>query len=187
MEVFLIAFLAAAIAEMGDRTQILMLVLSAKYRKPWPILAGAFIAILANHLIAGVIGVWLGQYLSPFALNVAVGVSMLTMAAWALIPEKVNHETKASGRGAFVTTLFAIFVTEFGDKTQIATVALAAGYSNLFAIVIGTSAGMLAADLPVVFLGNAFAAQLPLKAIRCIAFGLFAALGVYFITKSMAH
>jgi putative Ca2+/H+ antiporter (TMEM165/GDT1 family) len=187
MEVFLIAFLTAAIAEMGDRTQILMLELSAKFRKPWPMLAGAFVAILANHLLAGVIGVWLGHYLSPFALNIAVGGSMLTMAAWTLIPEKVDRETKTTGRGAFVTTLFAVFVTEFGDKTQIATVALAAGYANLFAIVIGTSAGMLIADLPVVFLGNAFAARLPLRAIRCIAFGLFAALGVYFIAKSMAH
>ena len=187
MAVFLIAFLTAAIAEMGDRTQILMLVLSAKYRKPWALLAGAFIAVLANHLLAGVIGIWLGQYLSPAALNVAVGVSMLTMAAWTLIPERVDRKAEVTRRGAFMTAVFAVFVTEFGDKTQIATVALAAGYSNLFAIVLGTSAGMLAADLPVVLLGNAFAARLPLKAIRCIAFGLFAALGVYFITKSTAH
>jgi putative Ca2+/H+ antiporter (TMEM165/GDT1 family) len=162
-------------------------VLSAKYRKPWPILTGAFIAILANHLLAGAVGVWLGRYLSPFALNTTVGVSMLIMAAWTLLPERISSETGPTRRGAFLTALFAVFVTEFGDKTQIATVALAAGYANLFAIVVGTSAGMLAADLPVVFLGNAFAARLPLKAIRCVAFGLFAALGVYFITKSTAH
>ena len=187
MAMFLIALCTAAVAEMGGRTQLLLLVLSARFRKPWSMLAGAFIATLANHSLAGVFGLWLGRYLSLTALNATVGISILGMAAWTLIPEEFDGETKTASRGAFITTLFAIFVTEFGDKTQIATVALAAGYSNLFAIVAGTTAGMLAADITVVFLGNAFASRLPLKTIHHAAFGLFAILGIFFIMKATAH
>ncbi len=182
MEAFLVAFSTIAIAEMGDRTQLLSLVLSAKFRKPWPIVAGIFLATLANHALAGVIGIWFGRYLSQDVLNAAVGVSMLAMAAWTLIPDKQTR-----GRGAFVATLIAFFVAEIGDKTQIATVALAAGYSNLSAIVVGTTAGMLAANIPVVFLGSTFAARLPMKAIHYVASGLFAVLGLFFIAKAVAH
>lgn len=187
MEAFLIAFSTIAIAEMGDRTQLLSLVLSAKYRRPWPIIAGIFLATLANHALAGVIGVWFGRYLSPTVLNVTVGVSMLAMAGWTLIPDKLDGETKTASRGAFVATLLAFFVAEIGDKTQIATVALAAGYSNLFAIVAGTTAGMLAANIPIVFFGNAFASRLPMKTIHYVASGLFAILGIFFIAKAVAH
>lgn len=187
MEAFLIAFSTIAIAEMGDRTQLLSLVLSAKFRKPWPIIAGIFVATLANHALAGVMGVWFGHYLSPPVLNAAVGVSMVAMAAWTLIPDKLDGETRTASRGAFVATLLAFFVAEIGDKTQIATVALAAGYSNLFAIVAGTTAGMLAANIPVVFLGNAFASRLPMKAIHYFASGLFAILGIFFISKAVGY
>jgi putative Ca2+/H+ antiporter (TMEM165/GDT1 family) len=187
MEAFLVAFSTIAIAEMGDRTQLLSLVLTAKFRKPWPIVAGIFFATLANHTAAGFIGVWFGRYLTPSVLDAVVGVSMLAMAAWTLIPDKLDGETKAGGRGAFVATLIAFFIAEIGDKTQIATIALAAGYSNLFAIVAGTTAGMLAANIPVVFLGNAFAARLPMKIIHYVASGLFAVLGVIFIVRALAH
>ncbi|HEX3756677.1 MAG TPA: TMEM165/GDT1 family protein [Rhizomicrobium sp.] len=184
MEVFLIAFATIAVAEMGDRTQLLSLVLSAQYRKPWPIIAGIFVATLANHAIAGIIGVWFGHYLSPAILNVTVGVSMLAMAVWTLIPDKLHAGTQTGGRSVFFGTLVAFFVAEMGDKTQIATAALAAGYSNLPAIVAGTTVGMLAANVPAVLLGNAFASRLPLKIIHRIASILFALLGVFFIAKA---
>jgi putative Ca2+/H+ antiporter (TMEM165/GDT1 family) len=185
MNVFLIAFSTIAIAEMGDRTQLLSLVLSAKFRKPWPIVAGIFLATLANHALAGLIGVWFGRYLTPVALDAAVGISMIVMAAWTLIPDKLDADTKVGGRSAFLATLIAFFVAEIGDKTQIATLALAAGYSNLPAIVGGTTAGMLAANIPVVLLGNAFAARLPMKTIHYVASALFAVLGAYFIGRAV--
>ncbi len=187
MDVFLIAFSTIAIAEMGDRTQLLSLFLSAHFRKPWPITAGIFLATLANHALAGLVGVWFGRYLTPPVLDAAVGISMLAMAGWTLVPDKLDGDTEIASRGAFVTTLFAFFVAEIGDKTQIATLALAAGYSNLPAIVAGTTAGMLAANVPVVFLGSAFAKRLPMKQIHFIASGLFALLGLYFIAKAAAH
>jgi|SRR5215469_412356 len=187
MQIFLIAFSTIAIAEMGDRTQLLSLFLSAHFRRPWPITAGIFLATLANHALAGLIGIWLGRYLTPPVLDAAVGVSMLAMAGWTLVPDKLDGETQIASRGAFVTTLLTFFVAEIGDKTQIATLALAAGYSNLPAIVAGTTAGMMAANVPVVFLGSAFARRLPMKQIHYIASGLFALLGLYFIARAAAH
>ncbi len=184
MEIFLIAFSTIAIAEMGDRTQLLSLFLSAHFRKPWPIAAGILVATLANHALAGLVGVWVGHYLTPAILDGAVGVSMIVMAGWTLIPDKLDGDANILSRGAFLTTLVAFFVAEIGDKTQIATVALAAGYSNLPAIVAGTTAGMLAANLPVVFLGTAFATRLPMKQIHYAASALFAVLGLYFIARA---
>ncbi|HKD47867.1 MAG TPA: TMEM165/GDT1 family protein [Rhizomicrobium sp.] len=185
MDVFLIAFSTIAIAEMGDRTQLLSLVLSTQFRKPWLIVAGIFLATIANHALAGLIGIWVGRYLTPAILNASVGISMLAMAAWTLIPDKLDSDAEPAGRGAFLTTLIAFFIAEIGDKTQIATMALAAGYSNLTAIVAGTTAGMLAANIPVVFLGNAFAARLPMKAIHYVASLLFGILGLYFLGEAV--
>ena len=187
MEIFLIAFSTIAIAEMGDRTQLLSLFLSAHFRKPWPITAAIFIATLANHALAGLVGVWVGHYLTSAVLDAVVGASMLVMAGWTLIPDKLDGDTEIASRGAFLTTLFAFFVAEIGDKTQIATVALAAGYSNLPAIVAGTTLGMMAANVPVVFLGTAFATRLPIKQIHRVASVLFAGLGLYFIAKAAGH
>jgi len=187
MDVFLIAFSTIAIAEMGDRTQLLSLFLSAHFRKPWPITAGILVATLANHALAGLVGVWIGHYLTPAILDAVVGISMLAMAGWTLIPDKLDGNTEIASRGAFVTTLLAFFVAEIGDKTQIATIALAAGYSNLPAIVAGTTLGMLAANVPVVFLGIAFATRLPMKQIHYVASVLFALLGLYFIARAAAH
>jgi putative Ca2+/H+ antiporter (TMEM165/GDT1 family) len=184
MDVFLIAFTTVAIAEMGDRTQLLSLVLAAKFRRPWPIMAGIFIATVANHALAGFIGIWFGRYLSPVVLDAAVGVSMLAMAAWALIPDRLDGETRTANRGAFTATLVAFFIAEIGDKTQIATIALAAGYSNLPAIVAGTTAGMMAANVPAVLLGQAFASRLPVKQIHYVASAFFALLGCYFVYKA---
>lgn len=185
MEAFLVTLSAVACAEMGDRTQLLALVLAARFRKPWPVIAGIVLATLANHLAAGAIGIWLGQYLTPRVLDGVVGVSMLAMAAWTLVPDTQDGEPDTHCRGAFLATLCLFFITEIGDKTQIATTALAAGYSNLFAVVAGSTLGLLAADIPVVFLGHAFAARLPMRAIRIAAAALFAVLGIVFTVKAM--
>jgi putative Ca2+/H+ antiporter (TMEM165/GDT1 family) len=186
MEAFLISISTVAIAEMGDRTQLLALVLAAHYRKPWPILAGILAATLANHAVAGFVGARLGHYLTASRLDLIVGISMIAMALWTLKPDKLD-ETDAEPRrgGAFAATLIAFFVAEIGDKTQIATMALAAAYSNLAAVVAGTTLGMMAANGPVVFLGNAFSKRLPLRAIHIGASLLFLGLGALFIWRGV--
>lgn len=187
MQAFLISLSTVAVAEIGDRTQLLSLMLAARFRRPWPILAGVLCATLANHAAAGFIGQRLGHFLTPRILDCTVGISMIAMALWTLKPDTLD-EASAGGRskGAFLATLVTFFVAEIGDKTQIATVALAAAYSNLPAVVAGTTTGMLLANAPVVFFGKAFSARLPLKAIRYLASLLFMALGVYFLVRGSA-
>jgi putative Ca2+/H+ antiporter (TMEM165/GDT1 family) len=188
MESFLVSISTVAIAEMGDRTQLLALMLAAHYRKPWPILAGVLCATLANHAVAGVIGVHLGRFLTPALLDGVVGVSMIGMALWTLKPDTLEEgSTNVRRTSAFVATTVAFFIAEIGDKTQIATVALAAAYSNLAAVVAGTTTGMLLANAPVVFLGQAFSERLPLKAIHVVASGLFLILGVVFIYRALHY
>ncbi len=187
MEALLVSLSTVFIAEMGDRTQLLSLVLATQYRKPWPIIAGIFVATMANHAAAGFVGVWFGKFLTPAVLDAVVGVSLLAMAAWTLIPDTLDGDAATRGGGAFLATVVAFFIAEIGDKTQIATVALAAGYSNLVAVIAGTTLGMMAANIPVVFLGNAFAAKLPMKAIHYAACALFAVLGLYFIAAAARH
>jgi putative Ca2+/H+ antiporter (TMEM165/GDT1 family) len=188
MEAFIISVTSIATAEMGDRTQLLALVLSARYRKPWPIVAGVLCATLANHGVAGLIGALLGGQLPPALLDAAVGVSMIAMALWTLKPDKLDQQAvSATSAGAFAATLIAFFVAEIGDKTQIATVALAAAYPNLIAVIGGTTCGMLIANVPVIFLGNAFAHRLPLRAMHYTASALFAVLGVIFIVRAVQH
>jgi putative Ca2+/H+ antiporter (TMEM165/GDT1 family) len=187
MHTFFLAFATVFLAEMGDRTQLLALLLVAQYRQPWPILGGILVATIANHLAAGLIGAWFGNLLTPVILDTIVGVSMLGMALWTLVPDDLSGQGEVTnGRGAFLATTIAFFIAEIGDKTQIATVALAAGYANsMVAIVIGTTTGLLAANLPVVFLGNAFASRLPLKTIHYAASALFAIVGAYFLTRAV--
>jgi putative Ca2+/H+ antiporter (TMEM165/GDT1 family) len=185
MEALLVSLTTVAVAEMGDRTQLLTLVLAARYRKPWPILAGILLATLANHAAAGIVGASFGKLLTPSVLDLIVGASMIAMALWTLKPDKLDEEgTPARRAGAFIATLIAFFIAEIGDKTQIATVALAAAYPNLVAVVAGTTGGMLLANAPVVFLGKAFAARLPMRAIHLGAAGLFAVLGIVFIWRA---
>jgi Ca2+/H+ antiporter, TMEM165/GDT1 family len=185
MESFLVSVSTVAIAEMGDRTQLLALVLAAQFRKPWPILAGILCATLANHAVAGLIGVHLGRFLTPVMLDGIVGASMIGMALWTLKPDTLDEGSTGVRRSsAFVATLVAFFIAEIGDKTQIATVALAAAYSNLGAVVAGTTTGMLLANAPVVFLGKAFSERLPLKAIHYVASGLFLVLGSIFVFRA---
>jgi putative Ca2+/H+ antiporter (TMEM165/GDT1 family) len=186
VESFLVSISTVSIAEMGDRTQLLSLMLAAHYRKPWPILAGVLCATFANHAVAGLIGVRLGRFLSATVLDGVVGASMIGMALWTLKPDTLDEDSGRVRRtSAFIATLIAFFIAEIGDKTQIATVALAAAYSNLPAVVAGTTAGMFLANAPVVFLGKAFADRLPLKAIHYIASGLFFVLGAMFIFRAL--
>jgi putative Ca2+/H+ antiporter (TMEM165/GDT1 family) len=186
MESFVVSISTVAIAEMGDRTQLLSLMLAAQYRRPWTILAGVLCATLASHLLAGIIGVRVGRFLTPTVLDAVVGISMIGMALWALKPDTLDEAaTKMRGAGAFAATFIAISIAEIGDKTQIATVALAAAYSNLPAVVAGTTAGMVLANAPVVFLGKAFATRLPLKAIHYVASAAFLVLGVIFLVRAL--
>ena len=187
MEAFIVSVGAIAIAEMGDRTQLLALLLAARYRKHGPILAGIFVATLANHAAAGFVGTWFGSYLTPVLLDGVVGASLLAMALWTLRPDAYDDSTAIGPRGAFATTLITFFVAEIGDKTQIATIALAAGYANLGAVVAGTTTGMLIANAPVVFLGKAFARHLPVRQLRYAASVLFVILGVYFAARAAVH
>jgi len=184
MEALLVSATTVAIAEMGDRTQLLSLVLATQFRKPRAILAGMLVATLANHAAAGFIGVWLGAFLTPAVLDGVVGASMLGMAAWTLKPDTLEDGTEIGPRGAFLATLVAFFIAEIGDKTQIATVALAAAYANLVLVVAGTTAGMMLANAPVVFLGSAFAGRLPMRAIHLGASLLFAVLGAVFLIRA---
>src|SRR5690242_7449641 len=185
MEALLVSLATVAVAEMGDRTQLLSLVLATHYRRPWPILAGILLATLANHAAACVNRIWFDKFLSPALLDGIVGAGMLAMALWTLKPDRLDDDASVSRRGAFLATLIAFFVAEIGDKTQIATVALAAGYQSLSAVVAGTTAGMLAANAPVVFLGKAFADRLPMRIIHLTAAALFAVLGLLFIVRAV--
>ncbi len=185
MESFLVSFSTVAIAEIGDRTQLLSLMLAAQYRRPWSILAGVLCATLASHAIAGVVGVQLGHFLTPKILNAVVGISMIGMALWTLKPDEIEEGgSSARSTSAFVAALIAISIAEIGDKTQIATVALAAAYTNLAAVVAGTTAGMVLANAPVVFLGKAFSERLPLKAIHYVASAAFLVLGAVFLFRA---
>jgi Ca2+/H+ antiporter, TMEM165/GDT1 family len=171
---------------MGDRTQLLALVLAAHYRRPWPVAAGVLCATLVNHAVAGFVGARLGHYLTPERLDAIVGASMIGMAIWALKPDTVDESGAQPRRsGAFIATCIAFFIAEIGDKTQIATMALGAAYPNLVAVVSGTTLGMLSANVPVIFLGNAFSSRLPLKAIHLVASLLFLGLGALFLWRAL--
>ena len=180
MDALLVSTLAVAIAEIGDKTQLLALVLAARYRKPWPIVAGIFAATVLNHALAGWLGALVSGWVDPDWLRWGVVLSFLAVAAWALVPDKLDEdEAKAPRFGPFLATLVAFFLVEMGDKTQIATVMLAAQYPHFILVVIGTTLGMLIANVPVVLAGNFAAERLPLTLIRRLAACAFAALAVY--------
>ena len=185
MEAFLVSLSTVAIAEMGDRTQLLSLLLATRFRRPWTIASGILLATIANHALAGIVGVEIGRFLSPPVLDSLVGSSMLLMALWTLKPEHPAGSEDAGGRNVFATTLIAFFVAEMGDKTQIATMTLAAGYANLFAVVAGSTAGMMLANIPAVFAGHAFAARLPMRIIHFVASAVFVVLGIVFLARAI--
>ena len=183
MQTLLVSAAAVAIAEIGDKTQLLSLILAAKYRRPWPIVIGIFVATLANHALAGAVGAVVAQWLSPQTLKWIVAASFFAVALWTLKPDEADQEgaERGSTHGVLVATLIAFFVAEMGDKTQVATVVLAAQYHPLWQVVAGTTVGMLLANAPVVWLGARFAAKLPLKAARFAAAALFAGLGLWIV------
>jgi Ca2+/H+ antiporter, TMEM165/GDT1 family len=179
MTAFLISIGVVALAEIGDKTQLLAIALAAKYRKPWPVIFGIFFATLANHFLAGAVGSWLTHAIGPTVMRWALGLSFIAMAAWMLVPDKLDDSaTRATRFGVFGTTLIAFFLVEMGDKTQIATVALAARYDALVAVVAGTTIGMLLANVPAVLLGNVAAEKLPKRAMNSIASLMFALIGI---------
>lgn len=179
MEAFLVSTGIVALAEIGDKTQLLALILAAKFRKPVPISLGILVATLANHAFAGAVGAWVTTLLGPMVLRWVLGVSFLGMAIWTLIPDQFDEsDAKLARFGVFSTTLIAFFLAEMGDKTQFATVALAAQYHSVIWVVAGTTLGMMLANVPVVLLGNRLAKRLPVRAIHIVAALLFATLGV---------
>ncbi len=181
MEAFLVATGVVALAEMGDKTQLLSLVLAARFRRPWPIVLGIFAATVVNHALAGAVGNWVTQTLGPDLLRWILGGSFIAMALWMLIPDKLDDDElpKASRFGVFGTTLIAFFLAEMGDKTQIATVMLAARYVDAYAwVVLGTTLGMMLANAPVVWLGERIVKRVPIKLVHGISAALFLLLGV---------
>ena len=183
MEPLLVSTAVVALAEMGDKTQLLALVLAARFRKPWPIVLGILAATVLNHALAGLIGSRVALWLGPDTLRWLLGLSFIAMAAWTLVPDRLDEDDadtlkRVSGHGVFWATTIAFFLAEMGDKTQIATVALAARYDAYVWVVTGTTLGMLAANAPVVWLGERLIRRVPLKAVRIATAVLFAALGL---------
>lgn len=179
MESFLVSAGIVAIAEIGDKTQLLALVLAARYRRALPIILGILVATLANHASAAWIGGLAAAWLGPDLLRWILGILFMAMAAWCLIPDKAGDLPRSgAGAGPFVATLVAFFLSEIGDKTQLATVALAARFNDILLVTTGTTLGMLLADAPIVLFGDAIARRLPLRIVRLVAAALFALLGL---------
>ena len=179
MEALLVSTGIVALAEIGDKTQLLAFILAAKFRRPLPIVLGILIATLVNHGFASAVGTWITSLLGPETLRWVLGVSFLAMAGWTLIPDKFDEEDAKLARfGVFGTTLVAFFLAEMGDKTQVATVALAAQYQSLFYVVTGTTLGMMIANVPAVIMGDRIADKMPVRLVHRIAAGIFAVLGV---------
>jgi putative Ca2+/H+ antiporter (TMEM165/GDT1 family) len=182
LEAFLVSAGVVALGEMGDKTQLLAIVLAATFRKPVPIILGILVATLVNHAAAGAVGGWVAQALGPDILRWVIGVSFLAMAGWILIPDKIDDDDDAAAGkrrfGVFGTTVVAFFLAEMGDKTQIATVALAARYPDIVQVVLGTTFGMMLADVPAVFLGDKIAKKVSMKLVHGIAAAIFAVLGL---------
>ncbi len=179
MEAFLVSTGIVALAEMGDKTQLLAFVLAARFKKPMPIVAGILLATAVNHGLAGALGAWITHVVAPGALRWMLAVSFIAMAIWTLIPDEIeNEEARAAQRlGVFGATLVTFFLAEMGDKTQLATIALAAHYGAPAIVVLGTTLGMLIADVPAVFLGDRLSAKVPMKLVHFVAAVLFAVLG----------
>lgn len=181
-----VSTLVVAIAEIGDKTQLLALLLAARFRRPWPIIAGIFVATVLNHALAAWLGAFVASYITPDLLRWIVAGSFAAIGLWALKPDKLDDDSeRLPARGAFLATVIAFFLAEIGDKTQIATVVLAAKSPLLWPVVMGTTLGMLLANVPVVLLGSRFAAKLPLKAARMTAAALFLALAAWVAVRGV--
>ena len=183
MEAFLVSTGIVALAEIGDKTQLLSFLLAARFRRPWPIIAGILVATLLNHAGAGALGAWVTSLAGPQVMRWVLGVSFLAMAVWILIPDKLDDDDMKLARlGVFGTTFVAFFLAEMGDKTQIATVALAARYEAFVSVVLGTTLGMMLANVPAVLVGDKLAHKLPVRLVHAVAAVIFAVLGVATLT-----
>ena len=180
MEALLVSTGVVALAEIGDKTQLLAFILAARFKKPLPIILGIFAATVVNHGLAGALGAWITASVSPDILRWVLGVSFVGMAIWTLIPDKIEEEeTQIAKRfGVFGATLVTFFLAEMGDKTQIATIAMAAHYSTPIMVVVGTTLGMLIADVPAVFIGDKLTSKIPMRLVHGIAAAIFALLGI---------
>jgi putative Ca2+/H+ antiporter (TMEM165/GDT1 family) len=186
LEPVLISAFVVALAEIGDRTQLLAIVLATRFQKPWPIIAGIFVATLANHGLAATVGFLVSDFLHGRWFQYLVAVSFFATAAWALVPDKDDEEVKQlSHAGVFMTTLVAFFLVEMGDKTQIATVSLAARFHNIVLVATGTTIGMMIANIPAVFLGRAATRVVPLNLVRIGAAVVFAGLGAWTLVEAI--
>ncbi|MGA4636305.1 TMEM165/GDT1 family protein [Pseudomonas solani] len=187
MESLFVPTLIVALAEIGDKTQLLALLLAARFRKPWPIIWGIVAATLANHFAAGAVGNWVASFFSAATLSWILAASFVAVALWTLVPDKLDDDEESGLKkyGPFLTTLIAFFLAEMGDKTQVATVMLAAQYPHFILVVAGTTLGMLLANVPVVLAGNFAADKLPLTLIRRLAALAFGALAIYAVYKAL--
>jgi putative Ca2+/H+ antiporter (TMEM165/GDT1 family) len=185
MEAILVSTGVVALAEMGDKTQLLAFILAARFRRPIPIVLGILFATLLNHSLAGALGTWIPTVISPDILRWVLGLTFVGMAIWTLIPDKIEDEETqiASKLGVFGATFITFFLAEMGDKTQLATIALAAHYAAPVMVIAGTTMGMLIADVPAVFLGNKFAEKIPMRLVHTIAAGIFAVIGLLTLMK----
>ncbi|TWI60516.1 putative Ca2+/H+ antiporter (TMEM165/GDT1 family) [Pseudoduganella lurida] len=179
MEAFLVSTGIVALAEIGDKTQLLAFVLATQFRRPLPIVAGIFVATVVNHFCAAAVGTWLTELMGPNVLRWILGLGFIAMAAWIMVPDEIDEDDKPSGNhGVFVATLIAFFLAEMGDKTQIATVALAARFDDMASVVMGTTLGMMLANVPAVYLGRKAATAVNLKLVHGIAAAIFVVLGI---------
>ena len=189
MEAFLVSAGVVALAEIGDKTQLLAFVLAARYRRPLPIIGGILCATLVNHALAGAAGRWLVALVGPELLRILLALSFLAMAVWVLFPDRLSADAAAPAQrfGVFGTTVVAFFLAEMGDKTQVATVALAARYASFYAVVAGTTIGMLLANVPAVLISDRLAGRLPTRLVHVAAAAIFAALGLALLTSGSAR
>ncbi|MFN7177947.1 TMEM165/GDT1 family protein [Hyphomonas sp.] len=185
MDALLTSTAVVALAEIGDKTQLLAIVLAARFGKPLAIVAGILVATLANHFLAALVGAQVASILEGDWFRYLIAISFIAMAAWTLIPDRLDDEEHNHARfGAFVTTVIAFFLVEMGDKTQLATVALGARFHDVIMVTMGTTLGMMLANVPAVFLGHELLKRVPLKVVRWIAAGLFLVIGVWFLAQT---
>ena len=189
MESLLVSTGVVALAEIGDKTQLLAFILAARFKKPIPIILGILAATIVNHGLAGALGAWITTTIKPEILQWVLGISFIAMAFWTLVPDEIeDEETRIATRfGVFGATLITFFLAEMGDKTQIATIAMAAHYAQPVLVVMGTTLGMLIADVPAVFVGDKLAAKIPMKLVHSVAAGIFALLGIVTLLGAGLH
>jgi Ca2+/H+ antiporter, TMEM165/GDT1 family len=186
LEALLTSIFLVAVSEIGDKTQLLSFVLAARLRKPWPIIGGILLATLVNHSLAGWIGTLLAGWIAPATLGWIVGLSFIGFGFWALHPDSLDGSPRLLRGGAFVTAFVTFFLAEMGDKTQFATIALAARFDSLVIVVIGTTIGMMLADVPAVWMGEKLAPKIPMKAVRLVSAALFMVVGALTLWSTLA-